>query len=461
MQVMKYKKKIFDLFDDIGNIATDDHIYSKKNIQTINIIRDRILKQDKENQLFQDFALLQRIMIEAKLDNNEKVSFFFDVLEKDVYVIKKVSFLYNSELSKKLLKLNVDQDLVFDIMSVDVSEKRKLEIIKTFFPKKAKHIWKMVRRYVDDLETRKKGYKILRENYYEKKRISDENVEKIHNALYMINVPEELINLIIKVLLISIIEREIIKSIPKKTKKTHYDFSNWKFEMKSRLSEKEYISLNQQVEMYYDQIGKIPKKPLDIVEKIKLTEMLLRLGYQESEIKDILWQFDEEFPMKNLSTSNQIMRKASIIRLVLEKAKTQASNDLEILDTLAEITEIKSMSEDKEKQQWNELLLETIDHENRVMKEKLQEKWLELKSIRGNQKNRWRELYLEEIENEKHSSVVLFYIILNNLKSCPTEEKAIWKQRLIDTLTRMQLECMGNYEYEINEAKKVRVKDKK
>ena len=460
---MDYKKKVLVYIDSVIKEIQNNNPEQIDSIKRLNSIRDRLLKEKQEEHLFTDFFLIKLIMKIMELSNREKVRLFFDMLEPDTLVINKIALIYNSKLDDRLKAKNVDLNDIYEILIKKITDKQKLELIKQKYPKEAKYILKTAKKYIIDTENRKKGYQMLREHYYERKRLSKEDAEMIQNALHLLMVPDELINFITITIQNDILEREAIRIDRKaqnKAMKLSYDSLNWEFKTKPVLSEVEWRNLISKVKKYYDLDSKMPIKALDIKEKIELVKLLLKLSYKEEEIKAILWQIDEQFPLNNLSNTAKTMRNVSIIRMVIEKAKMQASDNLEIMDTINEILEIKNSSDEKEQQQWTELLLETIDQENREFKSKLQTKYEEVKSINGNQKSQWRRIYLEEIEYEKHSSVILFYVILENLKTCPKEERAIWKQRLLDTLTRMQLECTGNYEYEIEEAKKLeRIKD--
>ena len=155
---MSYKKKILDHMNEMDNLMRESHNHSEKSIQAINMIRDRVLKRDKSNQIYRDFELIKSVMFFAELDHGEKVDFFFDLIEKDVYALKNVKFLYNQKMQNELLKLSVDQDLIFDIMSLDAPEEQKLKFIATLYPKQAKRIWKILKKYMVNVDIRKEAY---------------------------------------------------------------------------------------------------------------------------------------------------------------------------------------------------------------------------------------------------------------------------------------------------------------
>lgn len=106
------------------------------------------------------------------------------------------------------------------------------------------------------------------------------------------------------------------------------------------LKDKEWKELEKSLDNYYNSN---PIRSLDIIEKIELITILLKLNYSEEDIKKILHENDRQFYQESITNqeSNSI-RNARIIYLLMKNAYKSKNNSQNVIDFLNEIIIVKN-----------------------------------------------------------------------------------------------------------------------
>lgn len=399
--------------------------------------------QFHDNNLVDPLVCVATIVDKMKLTNFEKMNLFFDFIKPNIKCADQKVTIFSSDIEEEFRTHGIIWSNIAFLWKLAHDKEEEIEIFSKYYPNDAQFILKTIEKYTQNSERTKQSYQILKED----RKPTIAGLSKIKKALENLELESHLIEFLMQEL------TKIAK--PKSDKKTEdYKIKEIpKRESKPIRSMQEWKELEKCVDVYYDMISDLPRKHLDIGEKIELVSLLKELSYKKEKIIDILWRSDELYPMTDLTnTPEDKMRNAAIIKLMIEKGRRNESETSEF-QTLLEEAQASFQTESEDKDFWRDMLFQLIDEENQSQLQKIGKINADVSKISSHQKEYWRNIFQEEIEINQHRAIVILDILLQNLKNCPKEERTLWKAKIKETLFRLQLEGIGDYSYEIEKSK--------
>lgn len=417
----------------------------------------------EEEKLIDYYSYLEILFRYLHLTEYEKMHLFFDCLEENARLLREYpdNPIFLDDFMIELEKLQIDvEDLQTIMKTFKNKEERNLEI-KRRYPKVKNSFFKDLDENIAENLKKKAAYQSLYENYFKNfRRPTEEEYEEIKKALIDLKITPFFQIKVLKELRKDIKKRkEEVYSKPISSKPLNIEsIRSLHDEYKSGLSLKEWKRITEKVQIYYDLDSKLPIRSLDIKERIELAKLLQQLEYSDEEIKWILWRIDEMYPLNGISNDKEnSMRNALIMKKLIEKTK---DNPRTLSENIKFINDELTTSKEDEKEIWRDLLIDSIEEENVKIKHELVIRQEELKKMPCGHKDTWRKIFLEEANYSSNSAFLILKIILRELKFAPKEEKTKWKKCFIETLERIELEERGNYTYELEQASKIRKKNK-
>lgn len=442
-------------------------ILNEKSQKFIKIIVDIILvlkaEYEDDNSIISYSPYIEMIVSNLKISDNEKLNVFLDLLGP-IYKASKLAPYLPSEFFENIKCTGLTLEKFQEKYNTLKTEDKLKEAIKTDYP----DYYNMI---LDELDKSKlKGEKVKQGLMVFKDLVIDESgrptkesLPKIREALNFISLKPEFIEFIMAEL------KKVSKnnsSKPKytqsleKPKKTFQSNFKLKVEPTKILTDKEWKEIEEEINQYYDLQSKVVKRCLDIIEKQRLINLLNNLSIKNDEIRKILWEIDHNGNNHITSISKNKIRTGIILNEIRKKALMSVSS-FELPKNIEEIFNEYLTCEKRDFDTWSELLLEEIIKENENGKNIII--WVE-KEIHGTAYHQyyfWKETLLKEKGYDQHQSIALVNILLYLIRNSKTkEEKNSWKKQLYATFERMQMEQMGNNDYEMIYAERMRKRKK-
>lgn len=316
--ILENKNLIFEMFSKDNGYNEEEYV----DILTTRAIKEffiDLICMDKEmwkenNLIFDSFSELSNCLINSTLTNRDciKVIEYFINLNIENGCLEENENLKYSDKNESLEKMS--SSLAYHIFSKifrhAFGKRGSFVDLDEIISKKIKQNYKNSNSYFS-CSNLIECHRIIKECYLDKKdNQSEEDIEKTIKAFKNLGVADQICNNF----------RVILKNQRKKKEKKNIEISikSKKTEISKSLTQKEYRLILEELNNYYDFNDMYPIRPLSLSERMYCLELLLKVGYNNSQILQFLKSF-EYYPDKYNNVISKYLENYDKIKYYEEK----------------------------------------------------------------------------------------------------------------------------------------------
>lgn len=291
------------------------------------------------------------------------------------------------------------------------------------------------------------SYQILKECYFDKNECPElSDYKKIRTALSNLGASPKFQKMVLPHIKIQRVNTN---------EETHISITFLK-NYKLGLTDREYKELNEEANKYYDFNGDLPRRNLDLLEKIHFITILQKLEYSEEEIKRILWSIDKRWSQTKPSNKpdDKSWTMQTIWLLMHKESGKMISADFQDI-----IKEIENNT-GEERLFWIQFLEDFLKETTREYLNDAKKAREDIAPMSIHHKETYRNAYLYNLEETYGSNLANLRAILKlRTKSKDAKEREIFESSFNLVLERFQMEQYGSLDFEIAQAKRIRKKE--